>query len=242
MQAYQRAKDNEEDEETQIACLLHDIGHVIGLEAGFPPAMDGCGTPDHEGKGGAFLRSLGFSEKVAFLVSQHVNAKRYLVFKHTGYELSEASKITLRFQGGPMTEVEAEKFEQLPEFTTILRMRTYDEQAKIPNLVTPPVSVIGELVEDHVKRYSCPKPRPYTLSPEQLRFYADQGFLIVHNHPVIKQFDLTQAVQEVAALPAADTFPWLVHDELVKRPANAQGDDTAIQRARVENYVHYHDT
>ena len=43
----------------QLAALLHDIGHLLGLEAGFAPAMDGCGTPRHEHVAADFLRALG---------------------------------------------------------------------------------------------------------------------------------------------------------------------------------------
>jgi len=46
-------------EHIAIASLLHDIGHMLGLEAGFSPGMAGCGTPNHEGIGGDFLSKLG---------------------------------------------------------------------------------------------------------------------------------------------------------------------------------------
>ena len=68
--------------------------------------MDGCGTPNHEGIAASFLRSLGFGADVVYLVENHVNAKRYLVAMNPNYELSEASKITLGFQGGPMSPEE----------------------------------------------------------------------------------------------------------------------------------------
>lgn len=38
-----------DSKEVQLAALLHDIGHLLGLEAGFDAGMDGCGTVDHEG-------------------------------------------------------------------------------------------------------------------------------------------------------------------------------------------------
>ena len=87
-QAYEQAKENKEKEECQVACLLHDIGHVIGLDlintglADKDEASDmaGCCTPNHEGLGGQYLRDLGFKNDVAYLVEQHVNAKRYLVY------------------------------------------------------------------------------------------------------------------------------------------------------------------
>ena len=42
------ARDEGENEEAQLSCLLHDVGHLCGLEAHREPGMDGCGTEDHE--------------------------------------------------------------------------------------------------------------------------------------------------------------------------------------------------
>lgn len=132
------AEQAEADDETVVAAFLHDIGHLLPPELanGY---MDGYGTVDHEKLGADYLRELGFSEKVAQLIEHHVNAKRYLVYKNPAYfaRLSEASVKTLEFQGGPMTAEEAAVFEKNPYFKGILLMRTWDEQAKIPNLPTP---------------------------------------------------------------------------------------------------------
>lgn len=126
------------DDETIVAALLHDIGHLLPPESA-EGYMDGYGTVDHEKLGADFLRARGFPEKVAQLIEHHVNAKRYLVFKNPKYfaRLSEASLKTLEFQGGPMSEAEAATFEANPYFKGILQMRTWDEQAKIPDLATP---------------------------------------------------------------------------------------------------------
>lgn len=104
--------------------------------------MDGYGTVDHERLGADYLRQQGFSKKVAQLIENHVNAKRYLVFKDPDYfaRLSEASLKTLAFQGGPMTPDDAAHFEQHPFFNEILQMRRWDERAKTPGLPTPDVT------------------------------------------------------------------------------------------------------
>ena len=44
--------------------------------------------------------------------------------------MSDASKQTLVFQGGPMSEVEATNFEKCEMFETFIKFRSYDEQAK----------------------------------------------------------------------------------------------------------------
>ncbi|AQG78697.1 phosphonate degradation HD-domain oxygenase [Spirosoma montaniterrae] len=138
LQTAQLAEKAGADRETILAALLHDIGHLLPVEAA-EGYMDGYGTVDHERLGADFLRQRGYSEKIAQLIENHVNAKRYLVFKNPDYfaRLSEASLRTLEFQGGPMTSDEAAQFEQHPYFREILQLRGWDEQAKIPGLKTP---------------------------------------------------------------------------------------------------------
>ena len=151
LQTAQLAEQAGADRETVVAAFLHDIGHLLPEEDGHTEStgptyragyMDGYGTVDHERLGADYLRGLGFSEKVAQLIENHVNAKRYLVAKSLDYvdRLSEASLRTLAFQGGSMTPDEAARFEQHPYFNEILQMRRWDEQAKIPGLPTPDVS------------------------------------------------------------------------------------------------------
>lgn len=138
LQTAQLAEQAGADRETVVAAFLHDIGHLLPAEAGVS-YMDGYGTVDHERLGADFLRERGYPEKVAQLIENHVNAKRYLVAKSMDYfeRLSEASLRTLEFQGGPMSADEAARFEQHPYFAEILQMRRWDEQAKIPGLPTP---------------------------------------------------------------------------------------------------------
>ena len=137
LQTAKLAEDAGADRDTVLAAFLHDIGHLLPVEAG-AGYMDGYGTVDHERLGADFLRERGFSEKMAQLIENHVNAKRYLVSQNPDYlaRLSEASLQTLGFQGGPMTPDEATRFEQHPYFTEILQLRYWDEQAKIPGLPT----------------------------------------------------------------------------------------------------------
>jgi phosphonate degradation associated HDIG domain protein len=137
-QCAQLAEQAGADTETVVAAFLHDIGHLLPPESanGY---MDGYGTIDHERLGADYLRERGFSEKVSQLIEHHVNAKRYLVYKNPKYfaRLSEASLKTLEFQGGPMSVEEATVFEANPYFKGILQLRSWDEQAKIPHLLTP---------------------------------------------------------------------------------------------------------
>lgn len=116
-----------------LAALFHDIGHVVGLEAGeSAEGMGGCGIPRHEHVGADFLKICGFSDRICRLVRSHVSAKRYFCWKDPNYKLSDASRTTLTFQGGPMKTEEAKKFEADPDFKIYLKLRTWDEAAKVP--------------------------------------------------------------------------------------------------------------
>lgn len=123
------------DEEVVLAALFHDIGHFCEH---FMPVnhMDEFGIVDHEKLGADFLREQGFSEKIASLVENHVQAKRYLTWHHPEYydNLSEASKKTLEFQGGSMNREEALEFEADPLFALHIQLRRWDEAAKKTNL------------------------------------------------------------------------------------------------------------
>ena len=117
------------DDEVVLAAFFHDIGHLCAEGA---QNMGGFGVVSHERLGADYLRSAGFSERMARLVEYHVQAKRYLTLKEPGYyeRLSEASRRTLEYQGGVMTQTEAEAFEKDPLCAVSLRMRHWDEQAK----------------------------------------------------------------------------------------------------------------
>jgi len=116
------------DDEVVLAAFFHDIGHLCGGDA----SMGGYGVVSHERIGAEYLRRCGFGERMARLVQYHVEAKRYLTLRQAGYyqRLSEASRRTLEYQGGMMSEAEADAFERDPLFEVSLRMREWDEMAK----------------------------------------------------------------------------------------------------------------
>src|ERR1700748_2500384 len=152
VQAAQLAEAQGFDEEVILAAFLHDIGHISEAAKG-DNEMEGCVIKDHEDLGAEFLRGKGFSKKVARLVESHVEAKRYLTLKDPAYysQLSEASKATLEFQGGPMTEEEAAAFELYPLFPLIIQMRKWDEQAKIENKPLPDLQHYRQMMIRHLQ-------------------------------------------------------------------------------------------
>jgi 2-amino-1-hydroxyethylphosphonate dioxygenase (glycine-forming) len=134
-QSAQLAMDSGYDDEVVLAAFFHDIGHIC-VSRNKENDMGGFGTKSHEKIGADFLREKGFSEKIAQLVENHVQAKRYLTFKYPEYfqNLSEASRKTLELQGGVMTKEEALSFEKNPLFELSIKMRQWDEQAKEINV------------------------------------------------------------------------------------------------------------
>ena len=145
LQCAQLAEEANADDTVIMAALLHDIGHLLPSDA-VNDHMDQFGRVDHEQLGADFLRQQGFPEKVAQLIEQHVNAKRYLVSVDREYaaRLSEASVQTLLHQGGPMSALEASTFEEHPYFDDIIQLRRWDEQAKVPRMPTPELAYFLE--------------------------------------------------------------------------------------------------
>jgi len=121
-------------EDIVLAALLHDVGHMILSK---PDSWDSLHDTNeqHEWVGYHYLLRHHFSSQIALLVLGHVQAKRYLCYREPGYHarLSDSSRMTLIGQGGPMTEVEAVEFERAELFDVKLRMRVWDEEAKLEN-------------------------------------------------------------------------------------------------------------
>ena len=118
------------------AALLHDIGHLIH-DLGDAPAARGI-DDRHELLGREWL-SHWFGEPVTEPVRLHVNAKRYLTATDPGYfaTLSAGSVRSLDLQGGPFTAELATGFIGLPHARDAVRLRRWDEGAKVPGLETP---------------------------------------------------------------------------------------------------------
>jgi len=152
VQAAQLAEEQGYDEETVLAAFLHDIGHICEAGDG-DNKMGEFGIKDHEEIGADFLQEKGFSKKVVRLVQSHVEAKRYLTFKDPEYyeKLSDASKKTLEYQGGRMTEEEANAFEHYPLFDLIIKMRKWDEQAKIEHKPLPALAHYRKMILHHLE-------------------------------------------------------------------------------------------
>ena len=124
------------DEQTIAAALLHDIGHYTNE---FPEDALERGIDNRHDVAGAAVLAPFFPALVIACVRHHVEAKRYLCATEAGYfdRLSPASVHTLRLQGGPMDAEHAARFAALPHLDAILRVRRFDESAKVPGAPTP---------------------------------------------------------------------------------------------------------
>lgn len=150
LQAAMLAADSGADEDTILGALLHDIGQFIPTTSLskkqapdiLSPSGAFVGRGSHDEFGEAYLRDFGFSEKVCQLVGGHVIAKRYLTAVDESYfdALSEASKITLKHQGGPMSADEVTRANQDPWIKQKVQVRIWDDLAKNPDVKAPPIT------------------------------------------------------------------------------------------------------
>ena len=118
------------------AAYLHDIGHLLH---DLPQDIADSGVDtQHESTGSAWL-SQYFGLELTEPVRMHVAAKRYLAATEPGYYdlLSDASKLSLTLQGGPMTPEQVRAFEAEPFFADAIRLRRWDEEGKIVGFEGP---------------------------------------------------------------------------------------------------------
>jgi [1-hydroxy-2-(trimethylamino)ethyl]phosphonate dioxygenase len=150
LQCAQRARHDRADDELIVAALLHDVGHLVhgGREA-----------PDHHhgSEGAAFVRPF-VPLRVCWLVDHHVAAKRYLCTVDARYVdgLSPASRRSYLAQGTRLALDEQLALETHPWFGDALRVRRWDDAAKIPDARCAPLVEYASLLE----RYFGPQRWP----------------------------------------------------------------------------------
>jgi phosphonate degradation associated HDIG domain protein len=133
-----------------VAAFLHDLGHLIndrGTVANeFTPTLEGI-DDRHQYVALPFLRGL-FDESVLAPIRLHVDAKRYLCVRGDGRtvgarywaELSADSKRSLELQGGVFTAAEADRFVAAPYAADAVKLRIWDDRAKVAGASTPTVT------------------------------------------------------------------------------------------------------
>jgi phosphonate degradation associated HDIG domain protein len=136
LQAAMLAEQENASPELIVAALLHDLGHLLH---DLPVDAPDAGIDDHhENSARRYLLDL-LPPSVTEPIRLHVAAKRYLCATDAAYfaTLSHPSIVSLALQGGKMTAAEAAEFEKMPRAADAIRLRRWDDAAKIPNYPTP---------------------------------------------------------------------------------------------------------
>jgi [1-hydroxy-2-(trimethylamino)ethyl]phosphonate dioxygenase len=144
------ARRDRADDEVVVAALLHDVGHLVERDEDRPER--------HHGTGGAALVKPFVPARVAWLIEHHVIAKRYLCTVDPRYveQLSPASRRSYAAQGARLGPEEQLGLETLPWFADAVRLRRWDDAAKVPGAASPPLIAYAPLLERHFG------PQPWT--------------------------------------------------------------------------------
>lgn len=264
LQCAKFASDAKADEEVVLAALLHDVGHLLGLVDPSVKQMEGnLGAVDHERLGASWLVSLGFSPRTARIVRHHVDAKRYLLWKHPAYmqKLSDASKQTLLQQGGVMSTEEALVFEADPLQDDIIKMRTWDEAAKVvnPTFSVPSLTSYRDMVNSCISRRREEMLKKafkyYKLSHEQLIKWEHEGYIKLTDllNPELKK-QVVAWVEEIQNWPETPgehmCYFELQNSDTGKTsgketsgegyPKASAGTERKLMLCRTENFIPYH--
>ena len=120
------------DDNLICSSLLHDYGHFILENPDELVELDMDGQ--HENIGYEYLKTF-FKKEIVEPIKYHVLAKRYLAKDKKYFDLlSEASKTSLKLQGGILNQEESIKFESQEFFKPSILLRKFDEAAKRTNL------------------------------------------------------------------------------------------------------------
>ena len=135
--AWQAERDGADDA-LVVAALLHDIGHLLHRRG--EEVADRGIDARHQDIGATWLEQR-FSTEVSEPVRWHVAAKRYLCSVEPSYlrGLSPSSVQSLMLQGGPFTAEAIAEFMAKPVSHVAVRLRRWDDGAKVAGLQTPDI-------------------------------------------------------------------------------------------------------
>ena len=114
------------------SCLLHDYGHFIIEDPASLVKNNKDG--EHESIGYEYLK-IFFNKEIVEPIKYHVIAKRYLARNKKYFSfLSEASRTSLKLQGGILNDKESKEFKKNKYFKKSVLVRKFDEGAKKTNI------------------------------------------------------------------------------------------------------------
>jgi len=130
------------------SCLLHDYGHFILEDPDKLVRKKINGK--HEDIGYEYLNKF-FKKEVVLPIKNHVVAKRYLAREKKYFNLlSDASKISLKLQGGLLSKKESKEFEKKNFFKNSIKLRKFDEAAKKTNIKIKTINDYKNLLSSHL--------------------------------------------------------------------------------------------
>ncbi|WP_179405333.1 phosphonate degradation HD-domain oxygenase [Burkholderia guangdongensis] len=145
LQSGQLAEEAGADDALVAAAFLHDLGHLLNRQGDTPSAR---GIDDlHQYYALPFLRPI-LPDAVLEPIRLHVDAKRCLCRIDASYHdsLSPDSVRSLALQGGVFSDEEADAFMRRPYAEDALRLRRWDDTAKVEGKRTPDLDHYMEIV------------------------------------------------------------------------------------------------
>jgi len=146
------AEEEGASEELVAAAFLHDLGHLMNRQGETPTAR---GIDDlHQYYALPFLRPV-LPDSVLEPIKLHVDAKRYLCATDEAYFgcLSADSVRSLELQGGIFSEEQAREFAGRPFAEDAVRLRRWDDLAKVEGKPTPDLNHYLHIVERVMLRH-----------------------------------------------------------------------------------------
>jgi predicted HD phosphohydrolase len=137
LQSAARATEDGADDELVLAAALHDLAHS--------PLFDASASARHDATARDWLTPR-FGTRVGWLAGAHVAAKRYLVAADPAYgaTLTATSVASLHAQGG--ADVDSALLDH-PWWPDALRLRSYDDAAKVPGARGETIGRVLEIAE-----------------------------------------------------------------------------------------------
>lgn len=141
-----------DDDAAVAAGLLHDVGHLLVMEARASRAPVTDEDMVHEKLGARHLAGL-FPAAVTAPIALHVQAKRYrcAVDPSEVERLSPGSRTSLRLQGGPMAPAEAARFAALPAGAAAVALRRRDDAGKVLGAEPAPFGAYEDLLRRQLR-------------------------------------------------------------------------------------------
>ena len=148
IQSAMLAEQAKSKDELVCSCLLHDYGHFIIEDPAELVKNDKDGN--HESIGYEYLKNF-FKKEIVEPIKYHVLAKRYLSRNKKYYNhLSDASRISLKLQGGILNKKEGDEFEKVPYFKNSIKLRKFDELAKKTNVKIKSINDYKDLLKSQL--------------------------------------------------------------------------------------------